>query len=131
MAILEMQHISKAFGGVVALSDVHLTVEAGEIHALLGENGAGKSTLMSILAGQTQPDSGHIEYQGQPVAFSSPGKALGCGVGMVYQHFKLVEAMTVAENVMLGQGGELWLRRRAAERQIGRLAKELGLTVAP
>ena len=129
--IIRLRGISKAFGPVQANRAISLAIRQGSILALLGENGAGKSTLMSILAGQTQPDSGHIEYQGQPVAFSSPGKALGCGVGMVYQHFKLVEAMTVAENVMLGQGGELWLRRRAAERQIGRLAKELGLTVAP
>ena len=129
--IIRLAGISKSFGPVQANRDITLAIRRGSILALLGENGAGKSTLMSILAGQMQPDGGHIEYQGQPVVFSSTDKAIGYGVGMVYQHFKLVEAMTVAENVMLGQPGGFWLRRRAGHQRVGKLAKELGLTVRP
>ena len=99
---LDMKGIVKRFPGVVANDQVDFDLRAGEVHALLGENGAGKSTLMSMLAGQSQPDSGTIYINGAEVVFSSTEKAIEAGIGMVYQHFKLVDSMTVAENVGFG-----------------------------
>ena len=99
---LELRGISKRFGPVVANDSISLTVEPGEIHALLGENGAGKSTLMNILYGLYQADEGEILVSDQPVSFSGPGDAIDAGIGMVHQHFMLVPVFTVAENVVLG-----------------------------
>jgi ABC-type uncharacterized transport system ATPase subunit len=99
---LELRGISKRFGQVVANDSITLTVEPGEIHALLGENGAGKSTLMNILYGLYQADEGQILIADQPVSFSDPGDAIEAGIGMVHQHFMLVPVFTVAENVVLG-----------------------------
>ena len=89
MALLEMQQICKAFSGVYANDHVDLTVEKGEIHALLGENGAGKTTLMNILFGIYSADSGQILWKGEPVRFASPKDAIAAGIGMVQQHFSL------------------------------------------
>jgi ABC-type uncharacterized transport system ATPase subunit len=97
-----LRGIAKYFPGVIANQDVDLDVRAGEIHALLGENGAGKSTLMNILTGIYQPDAGEIIIEGYPKSFASPLDAIAAGIGMVHQHFKLVEAFTVAENIHLG-----------------------------
>ncbi|MXZ67505.1 MAG: ATP-binding cassette domain-containing protein, partial [Acidimicrobiia bacterium] len=94
--------ITKHFFGVAANEDVDFDLRWGEIHALLGENGAGKSTLCSVLAGLYHPDSGEIHLDGEPVDLSSPHQALDHGVGMVYQHFRLVDRFTVAENLTLG-----------------------------
>ena len=102
---IEMKNISKAFGSVQANENVNLTVYNGEIHALLGENGAGKSTLMSMLSGIYTPDSGSISIYGKPVDFSSPKDAIALGIGMIHQHFKLVEVMTAKENMILGSKG--------------------------
>lgn len=102
MAFLEMKHICKSFGATAANSDVSLSVERGEIHALLGENGAGKSTLMNILYGMYPADSGEIFLKGEPVRFSSSGDAIARGIGMVHQHFMLIPEQTVIENVVLG-----------------------------
>ncbi len=99
---LRMTGISKSFPGIRALSDVDLEVEAGEVHAIVGENGAGKSTLMKILAGVHQPDAGVIEMNGQPVKLADPIEARRHGIGMVYQELNLVPDLTVAENIMLG-----------------------------
>jgi ABC-type uncharacterized transport system ATPase subunit len=99
---LELQGITKRFPGVIANRDVSLTVEPGEIHALLGENGAGKTTLMNVLFGLYQPDEGEIRIDDKPVSFSDPGDAIAAGIGMVHQHFMLVPVFTVTENVMLG-----------------------------
>ena len=99
---LELRGITKRFGSLVANDSIDLTVELGEIHALLGENGAGKSTLMNVLYGLLQPDSGQILLDGKPVTFHSSREALNAGIGMVHQHFMLVPVFTVAENVMLG-----------------------------
>ncbi|MDR1118530.1 MAG: ABC transporter ATP-binding protein [Bifidobacteriaceae bacterium] len=99
---LELKGISKRFGDFYANRDINLTVEPGEIHALLGENGAGKSTLMNVLYGLYQPDAGQILLDGSPVKFASPGEAMAAGIGMVHQHFMLVPVFTVAENVILG-----------------------------
>ena len=99
---LELHGMTKAFGPVVANDDISLTVESGQIHALLGENGAGKSTLMNLLYGLYRPDSGRILLDGKEVSFSGPGAAMAAGIGMVHQHFMLVPVFTVAENVVLG-----------------------------
>lgn len=102
--IVLLRGISKYFPGVIANVDVELEVRQGEIHALLGENGAGKSTLMNILTGIYQPDAGEIIIDGYAATFDSPLDAIAMGIGMVHQHFKLVEAFTVAENLHLGWG---------------------------
>ena len=100
-----MRGISKRFPGVVANDRVDFEARAGEVHALLGENGAGKSTLSNILTGLYRPDEGEILLYGAPVRFGSPREALDAGIGMVHQHFRLVEPFTVAENIALGEHG--------------------------
>lgn len=100
--VIEMRDITKKFGDFVANDHINLDVRRGEIHALLGENGAGKSTLMNILSGLLQPTSGDILVRGEKVKLDSPAKASKIGIGMVHQHFMLVEAFTVAENIILG-----------------------------
>lgn len=100
--VVELKQITKRFPGIVANDSISLTLEKGEIHALLGENGAGKSTLMNIVFGLYQPDEGSIEIDGKPVIIDSPNKAIELGIGMVHQHFKLVEPFTVTENIVLG-----------------------------
>ena len=94
--VIEMRDITKVFGEFVANDKINLQLRKGEIHALLGENGAGKSTLMNMLAGLLEPTSGEIVVNGQVVKLDSPSKAAGLGIGMVHQHFMLVEAFTVA-----------------------------------
>lgn len=131
LPLIRLAGISKAFGKVQANRDVSLTIEEGKVLALLGENGAGKSTLMSILAGQLQPDSGDIFLRGQKVRFTSTDKAITAGIGMVYQHFKLVSAMTVAENIYLGQRHAIWLNWAKMHREVARLAEQYGMTVQP
>jgi simple sugar transport system ATP-binding protein len=132
--VLELRNITKRFPGVLANDRVSLTLEAGEIHALLGENGAGKTTLMNILYGLYQPDEGEIGVRGQPLRVHSPNDAIRAGVGMVHQHFMLVPVLTVAENVMLGDemltGGVFLDRRRAAAR-IRDISRQYGLAVDP
>jgi simple sugar transport system ATP-binding protein len=99
---LELRGITKRFGSLVANDHIDLTVEPGQIHALLGENGAGKTTLMNVLYGLTRPDEGTIELDGKQADFGSPADAINAGIGMVHQHFMLVPVFTVAENVTLG-----------------------------
>jgi ABC-type uncharacterized transport system ATPase subunit len=101
--VLEVEHITKRFPGVLANDDVNLQLHRGEILALLGENGAGKSTLMNIIYGLYHPDEGTIRIKGREVRFASPREAIHSGIGMVHQHFQLVPVMTVAENVVLGE----------------------------
>jgi len=129
--LIRLQGITKSFGKVHANRNVSLTLQAGKILALLGENGAGKSTLMAILAGQIQPDSGEIFLGDDKVRFTSTEKAIKAGIGMVYQHFKLVDAMTVAENVFLGQGGRIWLNQSEMHRTVADLAEQYGMKVRP
>ncbi|WP_124728713.1 ABC transporter ATP-binding protein [Staphylospora marina] len=128
-----MVGITKRFPGIVANDNVHLSVRQGEIHALLGENGAGKSTLMNILFGLYQPDEGEIRIKGKPVTINGPTDANRLGIGMVHQHFMLVQPFTVTENIILGdersRNGILDLKR--AEREISRLSDQYGLKVDP
>src|SRR5438067_657224 len=100
--VVQLQHIRKSFDGVPALVDASLTLEAGRVHGLLGENGAGKSTLMNVLYGLLRADAGEIVVKGKAVKFRSPHDAVTAGVGMVHQHFMLAGAMTVLDNVLLG-----------------------------
>ena len=100
--VLQLSQISKSFPGLLANDSVDFDLRLGEIHALLGENGAGKSTLMHVLAGINQPDAGQIIVDGAEVNFRSPAQAISAGIGMVHQHFKLIAAFTVAENIHLG-----------------------------
>src|SRR6185436_14560978 len=102
MEQIEMRQIVKRFPGVLANDHVDLDVRRGEVLALLGENGAGKSTLMKILYGMYQPDDGEIRLDGKPVRINSPADAIALGIGMIHQHFMLVQSLTVAENVALG-----------------------------
>ncbi len=129
--LIRLEGISKSFGEVHANRGINLEIEQGRILALLGENGAGKSTLMSILAGQLQPDSGSIFIGGEAIRLSSTDKAISLGIGMVYQHFKLVEAMTVAENVQLGQAGGFRLDWQAIHAEIRTLASRYGMQIDP
>jgi simple sugar transport system ATP-binding protein len=130
-----MRGITKRFPGVVANEDVDFEAAAGEVHALLGENGAGKSTLSNILTGLYRPDEGEIYLYGEQVHFHSPRDALDAGVGMVHQHFRLVEPFTVAENVVLGdhrgEGQRFRYRRGAIERRVAELSERYGLSVEP
>nr|WP_263393447.1 ABC transporter ATP-binding protein [Streptococcus sp. Marseille-Q6470] len=131
--VIEMREITKVFGEFVANDKINLVLRKGEIHALLGENGAGKSTLMNMLAGLLEPTSGEIVVNGQVVKLDSPSKAASLGIGMVHQHFMLVEAFTVAENIILGseltKNGVLDIAR--ATREINELSERYGLAVDP
>ena len=130
---LEMRGISKRFPGVLANDHVDFDVKSGEVHALLGENGAGKSTLMKILYGLYRPDEGEILLNGKPVTIASPNDAINLGIGMIHQHFMLVQTLTVAENVALGlpsSRGALTDLDRVSKR-IVELAKIYGLKIDP
>lgn len=132
MAILEMKNISKHFSGVYANKNVNLSVEKGEIHALLGENGAGKTTLMNILFGINKADGGEIFWKERPVHFESPKEAIAEGIGMVHQHFSLVERLTVLDNMILGLTDQgVFLDRKRARERIDALAEKYGLKVDP
>jgi simple sugar transport system ATP-binding protein len=127
-----MRDISKRFGPAVANDHVDFEASWGEVHALIGENGAGKSTLMSILAGLYRPDSGQVEIDGMPVRLRSPRDAIARGIGMVYQHFMLVDPFTVTENVVLGeQRSGVDLQTARVERELDTLSERYGLDVDP
>lgn len=129
--LLRMEHISKRFGSFYANRDVCLTVNRGEVLTLLGENGAGKSTLMNILIGLYQPTEGSIFLNGREVRIDSPSQAVKLGIGMVHQHFMLVEAMTVFENIILGDKNSkgIFIDREARKREILALSQRYGLDV--
>lgn len=131
--VIEMREITKKFGDFVANDHINLNVRKGEIHALLGENGAGKSTLMNMLAGLLEPTSGEIVINDKPVLIDSPSKSAKLGIGMVHQHFMLVEAFTVAENIILGnevvKNGCLDLKQ--ASKEIKELSEKYGLAINP
>ena len=129
---IELTAISKRFAAVVANDNVDFSARFGEVHAVVGENGAGKTTLMSIVAGLYRPDGGRLAIAGQPVQFRSPRDAIAHGVGMVYQHFMLVDSFTVAENAMLGQTGRgNRLDTATVETELTRLGERFGLRVNP
>ena len=132
-AYLELKRISKSYPGVLANDAVDLSVETGEIHALVGENGAGKSTLMRILYGLEHADSGEILLEGQPVQIPNPHAAIAHGIGMVHQHFQLIPPLTVAENVALGlePTNNGFIDRAALIERVGQISHQFGLEVDP
>lgn len=127
--LLRVEGITKAYPGVVANSDVSFSIAEGEVHALLGENGAGKSTLVKMIYGLVKPDAGRMSFRGQPYAPAEPRAARAAGVAMVFQHFSLFEALTVAENVALGMENPPPLRQLAA--RIRAVSEEYGLPLDP
>jgi len=129
--ILRMENITKKFGEVFANKDINLTIMEGEVHTLLGENGAGKSTLMNILIGLYQPTRGDIYRYGEKVKIDSPSKAVKLGLGMVHQHFMLVEAMTVFENIILGVSNDksIFIKKDAIKKEILSLAAKYSLDI--
>ncbi|ANF37871.1 heme ABC transporter ATP-binding protein [Bacillus sp. CN2] len=131
--IIEMLNIRKEFPGIVANDDVTLQVKKGEIHALLGENGAGKSTLMNVLFGLYQPEKGEIRVRGERVHINSPNKANDLGIGMVHQHFMLVDTFTVSENIILGKEPKTFGRidRQRADRDVRDISDRYGLHIDP
>jgi ABC-type uncharacterized transport system ATPase subunit len=128
---IRLEGITKRFPGTVANDAVDLTLKKGEIHALVGENGAGKTTLMRILYGLYPPDEGRIFVRGREVELASPRDAIGLGIGMVHQHFMLVDRFTVAENIMLGAEGGALLETAAAAERIAELARGYGFSIDP
>jgi simple sugar transport system ATP-binding protein len=131
---VELRGITKSFGALIANDGIHLRVETGEIHAILGENGAGKSTLMNILYGLLAPDSGQILVDEKPITISEPSDALAAGIGMVHQHFMLIPVFTVAENIVLGHekiNGLGVLNLEQARSEIARISKEFNFDVDP
>ncbi|HAE45091.1 MAG TPA: heme ABC transporter ATP-binding protein [Lachnospiraceae bacterium] len=136
--IVEMRNITKRFPGIIANDDVTIQVRKGEVYALLGENGAGKSTLMSMLYGMYEPDHGEIYIRGEKVTIKSPSEAAEMNIGMVHQHFKLVDNYTIGENIVLGIepmkkkfGIFPYVDMKEANEKIARLSKEYGLEVNP
>ena len=130
--IIEMNHIRKEFPGIVANDDITLQLKKGEIHALLGENGAGKSTLMSVLFGLYQPEAGEIRKNGEVVKINNPNDATALGIGMVHQHFKLVDVFTVLDNIILGAettGPLGFLKHKEAKEKVIALSEKYGLKV--
>ncbi|MFD0049372.1 ABC transporter ATP-binding protein [Actinomycetes bacterium NPDC127524] len=131
--VIEMLNIRKEFPGIVANDNVTLQVKKGEIHALLGENGAGKSTLMNVLFGLYQPERGEIKVKGKPVKITNPNIANDLGIGMVHQHFMLVDPFTVTENIILGKepskAGKINLK--TASKEVNDLSERYGLSVNP
>ncbi len=131
--IIEMLHITKRFPGIIANDNITLQLKKGEIHALLGENGAGKSTLMSVLFGLYQSEEGEIRKNGEVVHINNPNDATALGIGMVHQHFKLVEVFTVLDNIILGteptRNG--FIDRKSARTKVVELSERYGLSVDP
>lgn len=131
MAYLRLEGITKRFDSFVANDNINLSVEAGSIHALLGENGAGKTTLMNILSGLYQPDAGQIYLEEQPVQITSPNMAIKLGIGMIHQHFMLVPQLSVTENIILGHGERWRLNLRQKQQEIAALSQAYRLEVNP
>ena len=131
--VIEMLHITKEFPGIKANDDITLQLRKGEVHALLGENGAGKSTLMSVLFGLYQPEAGQIRKNGKEVVIRNPNDANALGIGMVHQHFKLVECFSVLDNIILGvEPNKMgFLQKAEARKKVMALSEKYGLRVDP
>ena len=127
---IELQGLTKTFGSIVANKDIDLTVYNGEILALLGENGSGKTTLMNMLSGIYRPDAGHIRVNGKEVHIRSPHDAIALGIGMIHQHFKLVDVLSVQDNIVLGTTGH-YANRKQLAREIRNLCDRFGLHIDP
>ena len=130
--ILEVKHISKYFGQLVANNDINLTVKKGTVHSIIGENGAGKSTLMNMISGIYKPSKGEIIVKGRKEVFRNPNDATRCGIGMVHQEFMLFPELTVLENLMMGYetkkaGG--FLDKKAAKKDIEEIAHKYGFSI--
>ena len=131
---IEMLHITKRFPGIIANDDITLQLRHGEIHALLGENGAGKSTRMSVLFGLYQAEEGTTKKDGKEVKINNPNDANALGIGMVHQHFKLVECFTVLDNIIMGVepvGTMGFLQKKQAREKVIALSEKYGLQVDP
>ena len=130
---IEMLNITKKFPGIIANDNITLQLRKGEIHALLGENGAGKSTLMSVLFGLYQPEEGEIHKDGRKVEIKDPNDANALGIGMVHQHFKLVECFSVLDNIILGvePNNHGFLQKQDARKKVMELSEKYGLAVDP
>lgn len=128
---VKMHHVTKTFGKVVANKDVNLELKNGEILALLGENGSGKTTLMNMLSGIYFPDHGEIYVKGKEVTIRSPKDSFALGIGMIHQHFKLVDVLTAAENIVLGLKGKATVNRKEVNRQVALLAEKYGFEMDP
>lgn len=128
---IEMKNISKTFGHLKANDNINLSVRRGEVHALLGENGAGKSTLMNMLSGIYMPDSGIIRINGEEVHFASPKDSIKKGIGMIHQHFKLVDVMSAKENIVIGQSSGFFVHGKVLSKKIKELSDKYGLDIDP
>lgn len=131
--IIEMNHITKKFPGIIANDDITLQLKKGEIHALLGENGAGKSTLMSVLFGMYKPEEGEIRKNGEVITINDPNDATALGIGMVHQHFKLVECFSVLDNIILGAESTKmgFIMKKDARKKVMALSDQYGLNIDP
>ncbi len=128
---IKIENLTKTFGPVIANNNVSLEVRKGEIHALLGENGSGKSTLMNMLSGIYTPDSGAIYIKGKQVSFKNPKDSMALGIGMIHQHFKLVEVLTAKENIIAGQKGSFFIGSKRLSQKIREISDKYGLSVDP
>ena len=128
---IELLGVTKRFGEVVANDNVNLTVRKGEILSILGENGSGKTTLMNMLSGIYFPDEGEIRVNGKTVTIRSPKDSFELGIGMIHQHFKLINILTAAENIILGLPGKEKLNMKQVEKEIRELTEQYGFDLNP
>ena len=131
--LLRVKDVNKSFGGVHALRGVSLEVRQGEIHALVGENGAGKSTLMNVLGGIVEKDSGEVEFNGQPVHFTSPAESQAAGIAIIHQELAMLPSLSVMENIFMGRmpARSGWISWKEMEQRTRDLLEEVGLDVVP
>lgn len=129
--LVDIQNISKTFGKVIANKNISLKFYSGEIHSILGENGAGKSTLMNMLSGIYTPDSGSIFVKGKKVKFNLPKDSINMGIGMIHQHFKLVDILTAKENIIAGQDGKFFINGKKLSKEIKEISEKYGLEISP
>ena len=128
---IKLVGVTKTFGKIIAINNINMTVRQGEILSLLGENGSGKTTLMNILSGIYYPDEGQIFVGGNEVTISSPKDSFDLGIGMIHQHFKLVDVFTAAENIILGLPGKQKLDMKSVEKKITEICSRYGFDIDP